>query len=275
MNTSKYYDYLNHQPLDFHSEGAKFTKHANNFNIFLSPEKILSSDEYLKPDPYGIQQNRNSPFQQRRIEQTVDLVNKARAAIEGQVEILDIGCGEGHLTEEIRKSVENAEITGVDYSLSAIEYAHKYFPHIHFDVADVYEMPYAPQFFDIVVCNDLWEHVPDPLFLLQKISMILKPNGYLIISTPSRYRFENILNILRGRAIRFMSSKHVTEYSVGQIKEQLNYGNFQLITFQSKAIPSQNSTITLLMWLIKSFIKMVGSHHQLEITVFYLAQKKN
>jgi len=47
---------------------------------------------------------------------------------------------------------------------------------IDFAVGDAYESPYAKGFFDVVVCNNLWDHVPDPLFLLSKNHEITLPS---------------------------------------------------------------------------------------------------
>ena len=135
--------------------------------------------------------------------------------------ILDIGCGEGHITAEIQKNFLGAEVSGLDYSISAISYAVEKFPGIDFCVADAYNPLYCDNYFDAVVCNNLWEHIPDPLALLKGMNRILKDGGYIILSTPSRYRFPNLLNVLRGKPPVFMSTHHVTEYSVGQVIEQL------------------------------------------------------
>jgi len=88
----------------------------------------------------------------------------------------------------------------------------------------------------LFVCNNLWEHVADPLNLLSEISRITKARGKLCISTPSRYRLHNLVAALRGRPIEFMSEHHVTEYTVGQVKEQLAFGGYKLLKCYSEPI---------------------------------------
>lgn len=148
----------------------------------------------------------------------------------------DLWCGQGHITEMIRKALKGAEITGLDYSVSAIAYANEHFPDIDFADGDVYEVPYVHGFFDVVVCNNLWEQVPDPLFPLCRIKRTVKPGGYIIILTPSRYRIGNLVGVLRGKPVVFMSDHHVTEYTVGQVKEQLVYGGFEVKRVFSRPI---------------------------------------
>ena len=113
--------------------------------------------------------------------------------------------------------------------MTAIEHANSTYNNIDFVVADAYQPPFEDKYFDIIVCNNIWEHVPDPLRLLSSIGRILKPNGQLVISTPSRYRIGNITRVCLGKEVTFMSKHHITEYTVGQIKEQLKFGGFSII----------------------------------------------
>lgn len=253
---------------------ATFANHPKGFLIFLSPDKLNISDEYLDSDPYSVADSIDDDFHQRRIKCTIDMVKKACLNIDGVPAILDIGCGQGHITNEIYKAIPDSEITGIDYSISAIEYAVDHFAEIDFAVGDAYDCPYSKDYFDVIVCNNLWEHVPDPLFLLRKISKILKPNGYIIISTPSRYRLKNLIRIVLGLPITFMSSQHVTEYSVGQVIEQLQYGGYTVDDIFSQAIKNKDIKMRLAKVLFSLPLYLSGSHHQLESTVFYLAQHR-
>lgn len=282
MQRIKYYDHKNGRPLNAELDGcalcewgrlygkALFAKHPKGFNVFLSPDRIADSDEYADSDPYTFS---DSEFHTRRKELTIDLVREAVSLIQGTPQVLDLGCGQGHITEKMRQALNWAEFTGLDYSVSAIEYAHQHFPQIDFAVGDAYHSPYANEFFDVVVCNNLWEHVPDPLFLLSRIKRILKPTGYLVVSTPSRYRVDNLVRILGGKPVVFMSQHHVTEYTVGQVVEQLVYGGFLVRRILSRPMSAGSIKANVVKQLFAMFVSLVGSHHQLEATVFYLAQK--
>lgn len=193
--------------------------------------------------------------------------------IQGVTRILDLGCGQGHITYEILQAFPDAEISGLDYSISAIDYAVDHFSGIDFAVGNAYECPYTQYYFNIVVCNNLWEHIPDPLLLLSRITGILKHSGFIVISTPSRYRLENLVSVLRGKSVSFMSEHHVTEYSVGQVVEQLKYGGYQVNKIFSKPIKMRNPKSQIVKALFSMLVSIVGSHHQLESTVFYLAQQ--
>jgi len=230
VSDSKYYDYPNCRPINIESDGCdlaewdrlygdcSFAWHPKGFKIFLPPDRLLACDEYSEGDPYTV--NMHSEFHTRRIDLTVELVRTAVSSIQGTPEILDLGCGRGYITEKIRQSIRCARISGLDHSVSAIEYAHTHFPLIDFVVGDAYDPPYSPGFFDVVVCNNLWEHVPDPLFVLSRIRRITKPGGYLVLSTPNRHRLSNLLRVLRGKPVTFMSQHHVTDAAASPGRER-------------------------------------------------------
>lgn len=289
MSESKYFDYTNGKRLHSESDGCHladwhrlyrqyaFARHPDGFRVFLPPGRINKSDEYAEADPYTVEETINEEFHSRRIEITIDMVREAISMQDQISQILDLGCGQGHITEKIRRALKDVELSGLDYSISAIEYAHEHFPEIDFAVGDAYESPYATGFFDVVVCNNLWEHVPDPLVLLSRIKRVIKPGGYLVVSTPSRYRIGNLIRILLGKPVVFMSRHHVTEYTVGQVKEQLRYGGFEVKRVLSRPISTGSLKTKVARKVVGSvlsrFIAMVRSHHQLESTVFYLAQE--
>ncbi len=289
MSESQYYDWSYHKPLS-KANGCRFEDwpqkhtdfpfalHPKAFPIFLHPDELRESDEYSQGDPHSVKKGFQSEFQKRRVACTLHLIELAVTDKSRTPKVLDVGCGEGHITAEIREFLPNAEISALDYSLSAITYAANHYPGIDFCVADAYQPPYFKEYFDIVVCNNIWEHVPDPVFLLSRISRIIKPRGYLIISTPSRYRLENLAQVLLGKPIRLGAANHVTEYSVGQVIEQLRFGKFTVEKIYSRPKKEKPRNIQefigykLAKPIFKIYLRMIKSHHSLEGTVFFLAR---
>jgi len=291
MKTVKYYDWKNSRvlsdndgcPLDQWLAGtsrAHFGIHPLGFPVFLDPTEIPTSDEYRGGDRYSVSTGLDqcSPFQKRRLECTLQLMQEATSGTHSRLRICDLGCGEGHITAAIAQAHPHADISGLDYSISAITRATGSYPGIDFVVANAYTPPYCHDYFDVVVCNNLWEHVPDPLHLLQVITRILTDNGALIISTPSRYRLINLLRVGIGKQVSFLSDHHITEYSVGQVIEQLRYGGYDT-KFVAPAMQRSCTTLCnfaafrIAMPLLAFLFRVIGSHHSLEETVFYLGKK--
>lgn len=103
---------------------------------------------------------------------------------------------------------------------------------------------------------------------------VLKPNGAVIISTPSRYRTDNLVRVFLGKEVKFMSKLHVTEYTVGQVKEQLTFGGFEVQKIISRPINTGSMKFRTAHKMLELFCSTIKSHHQLESTIFYLARLK-
>jgi ubiquinone/menaquinone biosynthesis C-methylase UbiE len=221
-------------------------------------------------------------FHKRRVRCTLELTQNAAAKKPGKLKILDVGCGEGHITEAVRREFPEAEISAVDYSVSAIVRATSRYAGIDFAACTAYRLPYPAGYFDLVICNNLWEHVPDPLRLLEEITRVSRPAGHFIVSTPNRYDLRNLFRAIVGKRTRIMSEYHVTEYSVGQVIEQLDYGGWAVKRILSpvdidvkKMMTSIGSAAKQSLHVIgAAVLRLIGSHHSLENTVFFLAEKK-
>lgn len=248
--------------------------HPKGYPIFLTPEEIEKCDEYKETDPYNTAINLGNEFHHRRIKCTIELVNQAVEKLNNAAKVLDIACGQGFITSEISAAFPPLEVSGIDYSISAIEYAVDHFSGIDFAVGNAMECPYLEEYFDIVVCNNFWEHVPDPLRLLAEIKRVLRKDGFLIISTPSRYHMTNLVRVLLGKPVVLMSKHHVTEYTVGQVLEQLSFGGFKIIKLHSGYISKRNFKHKLANKVLSAIVSITGSHHQLESTAFYLFQRR-
>ncbi len=257
---------------DGRAAGAACGWHPDGFPVFLTAPEMDALDEYRDEDPYSVQENMGSAFQRRRLACTLDLLEGLGQGADRR--LLDLGCGQGHFTSRIRSEHPQCRIAGLDCSVSAIRSAVGQYPGIDFAVADAYRPPYPDTHFDAVVCNNLWEHVPDPLALLRAVHRVLKPGGLLVVSTPSRYRLANLLRAAAGKKTALMSKLHVTEYTVGQVKDQLAYGGFDVKRVHSRPIPEARLVFRLAKPLVGLFLKAVGSHHVLEATVFYAAVKR-
>ena len=285
MNKGKYFDWRKiksidendiSEYLDWISPGRySCTVHPKGYKMFISKQEINIKNEYADGDLYTVDINHNV-FHRARIESTIHLIDKCFEK-EHFFKLLDIGCGKGYITNRIQNNFPNAEISALDYSVSAIDFAFENFKNIDFIVADAYNLPYSENYYDIVVCNNIWEHVPDPLNMLKEIQKILKKNGYLIISTPSRFRLGNVLRIISGTSPIFLSSMHITEYTIRQIIEQLQYGKFKTVqVYSKKNYEVKGIKQVFIYYVVKPTLKFLLkftsiSPHTFESTCYFLA----
>ena len=99
-------------------------------------------------------------------------------------EILDIGCGTGHLTELLRKHFPTARITAVDIAPQMIEFAADKFHgrDIEFICADAQEMELSRNY-DLIVSNASFQWFNNLQLTLGQLYSKLNNNGILCFST--------------------------------------------------------------------------------------------
>jgi 2-polyprenyl-3-methyl-5-hydroxy-6-metoxy-1,4-benzoquinol methylase len=101
--------------------------------------------------------------------------------------ILDLGCATGWLTAQL---AELGLARGTDIADASIRQARERYPDIPFDCVDFSSSSYEQESFDIVVSLETLSHVADQRAFFQQIARILKPGGYLILTTQNRFVFE-------------------------------------------------------------------------------------
>lgn len=98
--------------------------------------------------------------------------------------ILDLGCGTGIVARKLRERLGGgARITGVDMNGQMLAVARKAAPEIDWREANAMSLPFADASFDIVVCQQMLQFVPDPLVALAEIRRVLVPGGKVVFAT--------------------------------------------------------------------------------------------
>lgn len=291
MSNGKYYDWQRGCLLNSLEDGCSFLDwkenfckktfaiHDKGFLIFITNDELTRNDEYINGDPFGMEDNLNSPFQQGRIKTTINLITEIIVHSKSPIRILDVGCGLGHITAKIKEYFPSADLSAMDVSLTAITKAATNYKEIDFIVADAYSPPYTTNYFDVIVCNNMWEHITDPVRMLFALNKVLKTDGHIIISTPSRFRITNFLKASLGRKV-IITKHHVTEYSVGQVKEQFSFAGFTVTKAIGMNVKGAGGSIitktivhNVLKPILKGLVAILGSHHVFESTAFYVAKK--
>jgi len=115
------------------------------------------------------------------------IVGLVRSLAIEQPKILDFGCGTGWLTEWL---AEFGDATGIDLADHIIAEAKLRWDRINFIAGDLFQVPLPSAYYDIVVSQEVIAHVPDQVGYLDRVAEVLKPNGYLIITTPNKFVIE-------------------------------------------------------------------------------------
>lgn len=113
----------------------------------------------------------------------------------GEIEILDIGCGAGFLSNSL--ALRDYKVTGVDLSAQSLEVATKHdtTKSVAYKVANAYSLPFPNEHFEVVTAMDFLEHVEHPEKVIAEISRVLKPKGIFIFHTFNRNPMSNLIAI--------------------------------------------------------------------------------
>ena len=91
--------------------------------------------------------------------------------------VLDAGAGDGRYSVHFEHATyEAADICELERNYDKIKYQ-----------CDLTNIPVEDERFDVVVCTQVLEHVPEPLSVLRELARVLKPGGTLYISAPLYY----------------------------------------------------------------------------------------
>jgi 2-polyprenyl-6-hydroxyphenyl methylase/3-demethylubiquinone-9 3-methyltransferase len=156
---------------------------------------------------------------------------------------IEFGSGSGYkLNKFISPKLSN--VSGVEMKHS-VEYCKPKYPHISWysNDFDSNENNVNTQY-DIVVCFDVIEHLVYPEILLQKIKSFLKPEGYLLISTPDRDKLYGKLH--HGPPHNL---KHVREWNMNEFACFLEHEKFTILSHL--ILPDQKLSLRDQFWLLR------------------------
>ncbi len=119
--------------------------------------------------------------------------------LDGEISILEVGCGEGFVLSILKEVFPQAKLLGVDISRQALDKAKQRVPQAVLELADASKLNYDDNSFDLVVCLEVLEHLPDPTVVAQEMLRVSKK--YIIISVPWEPWF-SLGNLLRGRWLK-------------------------------------------------------------------------
>lgn len=150
--------------------------------------------------------------------------------------ILDVGCGTGGFLIEAKK--RGAVVFGIDPSQTAVEICQlKGIKNVKVGVGE--NLPYPTNYFDIVYCYTVLEHVENVEKTLKEVVRVTKKQGKIYIHTPNYLSFyeghykifwlpkfpkflAKIYLVLRGRPTKFLESiNYLTPAKLVKIAKEL------------------------------------------------------
>lgn len=181
-------------------EGTRIMDHewSDNRQDEILLAHFRGSADYERSASFGTPSGNYFWYRKRR--EVLQLLRKhvgellpADAAVTSPALLLDLGCDTGtdlYLIHDLLKPTGPWRFMGVDANPVAVAQARlkqrHYGAQVEFLQADVTEkLPIADETVQLVYCSEVVEHLPFPEQLLTEVYRILRPGGYLLLTTPN------------------------------------------------------------------------------------------
>jgi ubiquinone/menaquinone biosynthesis C-methylase UbiE len=144
--------------------------------------------------------------------------------------VLDSGCGPGFVTIELAKKFVACEFVGVDLSDPILEIAENnnqkeiLTERVKFLKADVQDIPFPDNYFDLVININMLHLVAEPVIMLNEIDRVLKPDGFFFITD------------LRKSILGFLEKEIKSVFAVEEAKKIIEKSNLSKGHFSSSVI---------------------------------------
>ncbi len=147
--------------------------------------------------------------------------------------ILDIGCGEGKVLEQLR-AYHPAPSTGIDLDPARIRLARSRSGDLPFVIGDAQELPYEDNSIDFVMILEVLEHVGEPDIVLREACRV--SSKFLLASVPNE-PWWRIGNLARLKYIRDLGNtpEHINHWSVRGFKTFISE-HFEIVQVETPVL---------------------------------------
>lgn len=175
--------------------------------------------------------------------------------------VLDLGCGHGTNSSVLFGDRPDITVVGLDISSRAVAAYKTLRPGV---IGSAEALPFAPGCFDLVVSDDVVEHLVDTDAYAKEIRRVLRPGGYLTLSTPNLAAWFNRIALFAGMQPAFSEVSfervfgrpgsdlvgHLRLFTSKATREFLDYHGFDLVDVKGApfgALPRGATTIDRLL----------------------------
>jgi 2-polyprenyl-3-methyl-5-hydroxy-6-metoxy-1,4-benzoquinol methylase len=128
--------------------------------------------------------------------------------------LLDVGCGEGVLTQRWARALAPGRVVGIDLDDPGLQahWERRAEPNLEYRVQRAEALPFDDAEFDLAAAIEVLEHVPDPTHTVAEMARVAR--SHLLVSVPREPLWRG-LNIARGAYLRELGNTpgHVNHWT--------------------------------------------------------------
>jgi ubiquinone/menaquinone biosynthesis C-methylase UbiE len=162
----------------------------------VTPDTDLVSWNEAMVERYDIERyyERSHPLIRRLERQRLAAIVDLAAPRPGE-RVLEVGCGAGHVLERF----EGVSRTGIDLSSGMLSRIRRRLGGtVRLARGSGDALPFADGAFDIVVCTEVLEHVPDPESVVKELVRVAGPAGRVVVSIPNEVNIDRAKRAMRS-----------------------------------------------------------------------------
>lgn len=169
--------------------------------------------------------------------------------------VLDVGAGRGKYRNLFAhceyKAHDFGEEPGTIGEYTPLDY-----------ISDITEIPVPNQSFDVILCTEVLEHVPEPIQAVAEIARILKPGGVAILTAPLGSRLHQEPYHFYGGYTPYWYQKFLPMYGLeiesiesnqgffSYFAQEAVYFHYVITPWKQDAALQWNRAVLALLWLV-------------------------
>ncbi len=140
------------------------------------------------------------------------------AATERPRRVLEVGCGEGIVLAAMAARLPGTRFDGLELDETTLEQARTRCPGARLVRGDACELPFEDRSFDLVVCLEVLEHLPEPARALRELKRVARSG--CLLSVPHE-PFFRLGNVVRGKNVSRLGdpSDHIQHWGARDFAE--------------------------------------------------------
>jgi len=154
-------------------------------HVYLNPRPTIDSAELMYPREYYTFSQRTSLFQKIKDAVVTRRLKWCLKRLPIGARVMEVGCGDGKTLIALRRKRPDLQIVGLDLQFSKEQ--SEYFKQHNIEIIEspLERAKLKANSYDLILMNQLIEHLWDVRGCMEKTRFALKPGGLLSISTPN------------------------------------------------------------------------------------------